>query len=120
MKTVIYKWIIPVIVLLALTQLTGCEENFIGRQYDVDEEYMQIYDYIKTRPELSVYKEICDYSGFYSQISTAGTYTVFAPVDSAWNNLFGQLKIKNYKEKAPEYWLMYLKYSALESQMEEK
>ena len=65
MKTVIYKWIIPVIVLLALTQLTGCEENFIGRQYDVDEEYMQIYDYIKTRPELSVYKEICDYSGFY-------------------------------------------------------
>ena len=117
MKTVIYKWIIPVIVLLALTQLTGCEENFIGRQYDVDEEYMQIYDYIKTRPELSVYKEICDYSGFYSQISTAGTYTVFAPVDSAWNNLFGQLKIKNYKEKAPEYWLMYLKYSALESQI---
>ncbi len=38
----IYKWSILVVVLLALFQMTGCEENFMGRQYDTDEEYMQI------------------------------------------------------------------------------
>ncbi len=112
-----YKWMIPVLLLLCLAQLMGCEENFIGRQYDTDEEYMQIYDYIKTRPDLSIYKEICDYSGFYSQISTAGTYTVFAPVDSAWKKLYAELKITDYKEKSPEYWLMYMKYAALEKQI---
>lgn len=113
----IYKWIVPVVVLLALFQMTGCEENFIGRQYDTDEEYMQIYDYVKTRPDLSIYKEICDYSGFYSQISTAGTYTVFAPVDSAWQKLYEELNITDYKEKPAEYWLMYMKYAALEMQI---
>ena len=117
MKMKIYKWILPGMVLLTLLYMTGCEENFIGRQYDTDEEYMQIYDYIKTRPELSIYKEICDYSGFYSQISTAGTYTVFAAVDSAWLKLYQDLKITDYKEKSPEYWLMYMKYAALEKQI---
>lgn len=110
----IYKWTVLVVVILALFQMTGCEENFIGRQYDTDEEYMQIYDYVKTRPELSIYKDICDYSGFYSQLSTAGTYTVFAPVDTAWQKLYQELKITDYKEKTPEYWLMYMKYAALE------
>lgn len=113
----IYKWSVLVVVLLALFQITGCEENFMGRQYDTDEEYMQIYDYVKTRPELSIYKEICDYSGFYSQMSTAGIYTVFAPVDSAWQKLFGDLKIADFREKTPEYWLMYMEYAALETRI---
>lgn len=117
MKIAIYKWIVPFVVILALVQLTGCEENFMGRQYDTDEEYMQIYDYIKTRPDLSIYKAISDYSGFYSQISTAGTYTAFAAVDSAWTNLYEKLKIKDYRDKSPEYWLMYMKYSTLETQI---
>lgn len=112
-----FKWMFPVLSLLCMMQLMGCEENFIGRQFDDDEEYMQIYDYVKTCPDLSIYKEICDYSGFYSQISTAGTYTVFAPVDSAWRKLYTELKISDYREKSPEYWLMYLKYSALEKQI---
>ncbi len=111
----IYQWSSFVVAMLALFQMTGCEENFIGRQYDNDEEYMQIYDYVKTRPDLSIYKAICDYSGFYSQISTAGTYTVFAPVDSAWRNLYKELKISDFREKTPEYWLMYMQYAALES-----
>ena len=117
MKIAIFKWIVPVVMILALVQLTGCEENFMGRQYDTDEEYMQIYDYVKTRPDLSIYKAISDYSGFYSQISTAGTYTAFAAVDSAWENLYEKLKIKDYKDKSPEYWLMYMKYSTIETQI---
>lgn len=111
----IYQWSILAVVVLALFQMTGCEENFIGRQFDNDEEYMQIYDYVKTRPDLSIYKAICDYSGFCSQISTAGTYTVFAPVDSAWQNLYKELKITDFREKTPEYWLMYMQYAALET-----
>ena len=71
----------------------GCEENFLDRQFDKDEEYMQIYDYIKTRTDLSIYKALCDYSGFSSQVSTAGTYTVFVPHDTAFVNLFKELKI---------------------------
>lgn len=117
MKMTIYKRLLPAVMLLALLQMLGCEENFIGRQYDADEEYMQIYDYVKTHPGLSIYKEICDYSGFYSQISTAGSYTVFAPVDSAWQKLYQELKIKDYREKTPEYWLMYMKYAALETRI---
>lgn len=114
MKTAIYKWITFVAMLGLLAPLGGCEENFVGRRYDTDEEYMQIYDYIKTRPDLSVYKAISDYSGFYSQISTAGTYTVFAAADTAWPKLYSELRITDYKEKTPEYWLMYMKYAALE------
>lgn len=112
-----YKWTLPALLILLLCQLSGCEENFADRRYDTDEEYMQIYDYIKTRPELSEYKAICDYSGFYSQVSTAGTYTAFAPIDSAWQELYKELNIQGYKDKAPEYWLMYLKYSTLEQQI---
>lgn len=117
MKRAIYTWTLPLFLLLMLTQLSGCEENFADRRYDVDEDYMQIYDYIKTRPDLSEYKAICDYSGFYSEMSTAGTYTVFAPVDSAWQKLYQDLNINGYKDMEPEYWMKYLKYATLERQI---
>lgn len=94
--------------------IPGCEEKFSGGRYD-SKDMMQAYDYILTRPDLSVYKEICDYTGFYGVISTAGTYTIFVPTNDAFDRLFKRLTqggevISGIRDKTPEYWLNYLEY----------
>lgn len=115
-KNFIWNYLILSLI-ISTAFLTGCDEDFPERRFDEDEEEMQIYDYLKTRPDLSVYKEICDYSGFYSTVSTAGTYTVFIPNNEAFQNLFTRLKISGYKDKTPEYWMYYMKYHALEKKI---
>lgn len=92
----------------------GCNESFPETRFDVKEETMQIYDYVKTQQDLSVYKAVCDYSGFYSQISTAGDYTAFIPNDTAFNALFKELGITKIEDKEPQYWLYYMEYHTIE------
>lgn len=106
-----------VMVLLAVFGWNGCNEDFTERRFDTDEEYMQIYDYVKSRQDLSVFKAICDYSGFYSTLSTSGAYTVFVPNDTAFVSLFKELKIRSYEEKTPEYWSYYMKYHTIEKKI---
>lgn len=96
--------------------VTACHDNFPLRQFDGDEEVMQIYDYVKSRSDLSIYKAIADYSGFYSQISTWGTYTCFVPNDSAFLSLYTELGISDYKEKEPQYWKYYMLYHTVEKE----
>ena len=101
--------------LLALVMLpSACEEDFADPNFGDREEYMLIYDYLKTREDLSIYKELCDYTGFYSYISTAGYYSVYAPTDSAWQVYFKQKGISDFKEKPAEYWMQFMKYQAIE------
>ena len=98
--------------------LCGCDDdNYSDEPFDLKKEDIMIYDWIKERPELSLYREIADYSGFYSSISTWGTYTVFVPDNAAFRQLFSELKISAYQEKSPEYWNYYMKYHALESKL---
>lgn len=103
-------------ILLAIFGWVACNDDFPERRFDTDEEYMQIYDYIKSREDLSTFKAICDYSGFYSNLSTASTrgYTVFVPTNEAFAELYQELGIQSYEEKTPEYWLYYMKYHTLE------
>lgn len=116
MKMNHYKSITLFVVLsLAVYLIAGCDDDFTQARFDQDEENMQIYDYISNRPDLSVYKALSDYSGFYGLISTAGTYTVFIPTDSAFRVLFDELGIQDYKEKDGSYWLKYLQYHAIEA-----
>lgn len=95
----------------------GCEDDFTDRRFDTDEEYMQIYDYVKSREDLSIYKELCDYSGFYSTVSTRGSYTAFVPTNEAFEALYEELGISSFKEKAPEYWMYYMKYHTIETKL---
>lgn len=106
--------IVSVLFLLCGLGWMSCEDDFTERRFDTDEEYMQIYDYVKSREDLSLYKEISDYSGFYSNISTTGNYTAFVPNNKAFEQLFKELGIQSYKEKTPEYWLYYMQYHTLE------
>ncbi len=115
MNISIYKLgLLPVLLLGLSVCLPGCKDDFPERRFDEKEETMQIYDYIKTQPDLSVYKAICDYSGFYGQISTAGSYTAFIPNNEAFDLLFKDLKISKIEDKEPQYWLYYMKYHTIE------
>jgi len=92
----------------------GCKEDFSGLRFDSNDK-MQIYDYVRLREDLSIYKELLDYTGFNGQMSTAGTYTAFVPTNEAFAALFTELNAKgenisNIKDKTPEYWLDYLEY----------
>lgn len=109
---------IIVVYLLALLLPWGfvacSDDDFSDEPFNVNKEDIQIYDYIKGREELSIYKEIADYSGFYGTISTRGSYTVFVPDNNAFEQLFADLKISNYQEKTPQYWAYYMQYHSLE------
>ena len=91
----------------------SCDTDFPLKQLNTSEDYELIYDYVSARPDLSVYKDLCDYTGFVGTVSTAGTYTVFVPTDSAFQVLFDRLGIESYTEKEADYWLNYLQYHTL-------
>ncbi|MDR1755703.1 MAG: fasciclin domain-containing protein [Culturomica sp.] len=102
---------------LGLFPFSGCDDNFSDRRFDENTEEMQIYDWVRIRPEFSLYKEISDYSGFYSTLSTAGSYTAFIPTNEAFERLFARLRIDGFEEMSPEYWLYYMKYHTLEAKI---
>lgn len=91
----------------------SCDTDFPLKQLNTSEDYELIYDYVSARPDLSVYKDLCDYTGFVGTVSTAGTYTAFVPTDSAFQVLFDRLGIESYTEKEADYWLNYLQYHTL-------
>lgn len=122
MKIMKYKisWSIVLLSVIA-SVIYGCRDNFSGLRYD-SEDKMQIYDYLNTRADLSVYKEMCDYSGFYGVISTAGEYTAFIPNNSAFEALFKRLSeegkaVAKVSDCTPEYWLKYLQYMTIDAKL---
>lgn len=99
----------------------GCEDNFSGLRFDSNDK-MQIYDYVKSREDLSIYKQLLDYTNFSSLLSTAGTYTAFVPTDDAFADLFKELNAKGenigrIEDKPAEYWEDYLEYMTIESKI---
>lgn len=120
MKTKICKIVLWSVVLSCVTLCWWrCDSNFSDVRYD-SEDKMLIYDLAKSRPELSIYKELLDYTGFSSLMSTAGSYTAFIPTNDAFQKLFKRLldkgvQITKITDQTPAYWLNYLKYLTLES-----
>lgn len=112
-KTILYTnvWLL---IFGSLILLYGCDTDESLKQLNSSDDYELIYDYIKKRPDLSVYKNLCDYTGFSGTVSTGGAYTILAPLDSAFQKLYKQLGINDFKEKPAEYWLHYLQYHAIE------
>lgn len=99
---------------IATLFILSCKDDFAGLRYD-SEDKMQIYDYLKTRSDLSIYKELSDYSKFSGVISTAGAYTAFVPINSAFEKLFKQLNIAETSDREPTFWLSYLQYMTVDA-----
>ena len=117
MRQKIKKWMFPLFAMCLGILLSRCTSSFPEGQLNSDEDYELIYDYVETRSDVSIYKALCDYTGFVGTVSTAGTYTALVPTDSAFQVLFSTLGIAGYEEETPEFWLNYLQYHTLTASM---
>ncbi|HEY9561078.1 MAG TPA: fasciclin domain-containing protein [Anseongella sp.] len=106
------------LLLLMLAGLTGCENKLSDARFEETED-LQIMDYIDTREDLSVYRELVEYTGQRNLLKTAGTYTVFIPDNAAFERLFARLSeggstVDAISDKEPAYWLNYFRYHLLD------
>ena len=62
--------------------ISSCSDDPDGENYYIFKGEM-MGDYIKTRPQYSMFAEIVNRAGLMSQLSTYGAYTCFLPNDSA-------------------------------------
>src|SRR3546814_13214 len=104
--------------LLMLTGPTGCENKLTEGRFEETED-LQIMDYIETREDLSIYRELVEYTGQRNLLRTAGTYTVFIPDNAAFERLFARLSeggsaVDAISDKEPAYWLNYFRYHLLD------
>lgn len=109
------------LVVLLLLTAPGCQNQFSDARYNENDE-LQIMDYIDSQDDLSTFSELIDYVGKRNLLKTAGTYTVFAPNNQAFVNLFARLKlngenVSSITDKSPEYWLSYFKYHLLDEKV---
>lgn len=120
MNKTIMKWKRwPIVLTMVFLCCWACQENYSEVRYD-SEDKLQIYDYIKSRPDLSTYRELLDYTGFSSQLSTSGAYTAFVPTNDAFDRLFGRLAEKgvhlsSIQDTSAAYWLNYIKYMTIDA-----
>ncbi|MFB5945980.1 fasciclin domain-containing protein [Albibacterium profundi] len=101
--------------------LAGCEKQFSDARYNSDDE-LQIIDYIESREDLSTFLELVEYTNQRSLLKTAGAYTLFAPTNSAFENLFKTLaidgkRISSIKDAEPTFWLEYFRYHLLDAKI---
>lgn len=117
MKRKVEKWTLLSLAFCMAVFLCRCTASFPEGQLNSSEDYELIYDYVETRSDLSIYKALCDYTGFVGTVSTGGTYTALVPTDSAFQVLFDALGIQLYSDESPEFWLPYLQYHTLSASM---
>ncbi|MFC3196844.1 fasciclin domain-containing protein [Parapedobacter deserti] len=101
-----------------MASLQGCDKQFSGARYDNTDE-LQLMDYIDSREDLAVYREMVDYIGQRNLLKTAGRYTVFAPTDNAFELLFADLAqqghaISSITDASPEFWMDFFRYHLLD------
>lgn len=106
---------------LLLFVLQGCKREFSDARYNSNDE-LQIMDYIDGRKDLSTFRELIDYVKKRDLLKTAGAYTLFAPTNAAFDNLFARLsssgeKVSSIKDKTPEFWLNYFGYHLLDKKI---
>jgi uncharacterized surface protein with fasciclin (FAS1) repeats len=106
---------------LLLFVLQGCKREFSDARYNSNDE-LQIMDYIDGRKDLSTFRELIDYVKKRDLLKTAGAYTLFAPTNAAFDNLFARLsssgeKVSSIRDKTPEFWLNYFGYHLLDKKI---
>ncbi|MCH5599825.1 fasciclin domain-containing protein [Niabella ginsengisoli] len=111
------RFSIIIAVLIFLVGNYGCKRELSGARYDSTDE-MQIMDYIDSREDLTIFKELIDYVKQRSLLKTAGSYTVFAPNNNAFAELFKTLsaqgqQVSSVKDLSAEFWINYFRYHLL-------
>ncbi|MDD4991026.1 MAG: fasciclin domain-containing protein [Paludibacter sp.] len=79
-----HKYII-ISVLIAFVSFTSCSDvwdTHYGKSAGLKSD-LNLYDYIKTQPDLSKFSKMIDIAGFDTIINQPQTYTVWAPVNSS-------------------------------------
>ncbi|WP_346237058.1 fasciclin domain-containing protein [Niabella insulamsoli] len=106
-------------VVLVMLMVAGfsCKRDMSGARYDSTDE-IQIMDYIDTREDLSIFKELIEYTGKRSLFKTAGSYTLFIPNNQAFQQLFNELSaegtaVARIADQSPDFWLNYVQYHLL-------
>ncbi|SFC52118.1 Uncaracterized surface protein containing fasciclin (FAS1) repeats [Parapedobacter composti] len=104
--------------LCLLVGMQGCEKELSGARYDSTDQ-LQIMDYIDSREDLSVFRQLVDAVGQRNLLKTAGAYTVFVPSNEAFQRLFTELSeegqaIRSIADATPEFWLDYFRYHLLD------
>ncbi|WP_099365735.1 fasciclin domain-containing protein [Sphingobacterium sp. 1.A.4] len=99
----------------------GCKDKYSDIRYDTTDE-IQIMDFLDSSKTLSVFKELTEYVGQRNLLKTAGSYTLFAPNNSAFEKLFQTLildgkPIKKIKDAPKEFWISYFKYHLLDKRI---
>jgi len=107
-----------ILALCFLVGIQGCDKELSGARYDSTDQ-LQIMDYIDSRQDLTIYRQLVEYTGQRNLLKTAGTYTVFIPSDQAFQRLFTELSengqaISSITDASPEFWLDYFRYHLLD------
>lgn len=97
--------------------IQACKEKFSDARYDSTDE-IQIMDYLDTREDLRLFREMIDYVGQRNLLKTAGSYTVFAPTNAAFEKLFETLTVegkpvKKVSDAPADYWQRFFRYHLL-------
>lgn len=106
---------------LCLLAIQSCKKQFSTARYDSNDQ-VPLMEYIEKRDDLSIYAELITYVQKASLLKTAGTYTVFAPTNAAFQKLFTKLSaggtpVTAIKDKSPEFWLNYFNYHLLDKKV---
>ncbi|SKC06825.1 Fasciclin domain-containing protein [Sphingobacterium nematocida] len=101
--------------------IQACKDKFSDARYDSTDE-IQIMDYLDTREDLSIFREMIDHVGQRNLLKTAGSYTVFAPTNAAFEKLFETLTlegkpIKKVTDAPADYWLRFFRYHILDKKV---
>lgn len=107
------------IAILIFFLLLSCENKFTESRFDEEDE-IQIMDYLDTNEDLSIFRDLINYTGKRNLLKTAGSYTLFVPDNEAFEKLFARLERQNGKnissidDETREFWLDYFNYHLLD------
>ncbi|MDD4591174.1 MAG: fasciclin domain-containing protein [Parabacteroides sp.] len=109
------------ITILIFSLLLSCENKFRESRFDEEDE-IQIMDYLDTNEDLSVFRDLIDYTGKRNLLKTAGSYTLFVPNNEAFEKLFARLNqngknISSIQDETKEFWLSYFNYHLLDKKI---
>lgn len=77
---------LPVITLCLITMLLGsCKDEWDNHYYPEinGKSSMSLYNYIESRPDLSIFTQMLKMKGYDTTLNSAQTYTVWAPLNSS-------------------------------------
>ncbi len=77
---------LPVITLCLISMLLGsCKDEWDNHYYPEinGKSSMRLYDYIESRPDLSIFAQMLKMKGYDTTLNRAQTYTVWAPLNSS-------------------------------------